>query len=211
MNNKLWLGSVVIAAGAVWAQDSNPVGAEPAFARVARLDLIQGQVSFQPPTVGDWTAATLNYPVTIGDHLFAAADSRAELRIGSSAIRLGPGSSMSFLNLDDRQVQIRLDQGALILRVKVLEADDAYEVDTAEGAITILRPGEYRIDTDPEHNTTKVTVRDGDAALTSSAGGVPVHPHQTAVVAADGQAQVQAEITQDVFDLFALQQDRTEG
>ncbi len=213
-------------AGGMWAQDPNQAPVEdpnPALnpslnqapaqdppSRVARLNLIQGQVSFEPASVNEWTAATLNYPVTIGDHLYADDQSRAELHIATTAVRLGSRSGLSFLNLDDRLVQIRLDTGALIVRVKYLEGDDAYEIDTAQGAITLLRPGEYRIDTDPDRNATMVTVRSGDAAVSTNGGNFPVHPHQTAFFAADGQPQFQTENPNDPLDLFSMDQDRRE-
>jgi hypothetical protein len=212
MRNTIRLGSVLLLAAAAWSQDPNqdpnqaPVQDPPS--RVARLNLIQGQVSFQPATVTDWAPATLNYPITIGDHLYADDDSRAELHVGSTAVRLGARSSMSFMNLDDRLVQVRLDQGALIVRVKYLDGDDAYEIDTAQGAITLLRQGEYRIDTDPDRNATMVTVRSGDAEVTSSGGSFPVHPRQTAFFAGDGQPQIQTENPNDSFDLFSMDLDR---
>ncbi|HEY3840609.1 MAG TPA: DUF6600 domain-containing protein [Bryobacteraceae bacterium] len=191
--------------------DPNQAPSQDPPSRVARLDLIQGQVSFQPATVSDWTAATLNYPMTVGDHLYADDSARAELHIGSTAVRLGPRSGLSVLNLDDHLAQIRVDTGAMILRVKYLDDGDAYEIDTAQGAITILRPGEYRIDTDPDRNATMVTVRSGDAAVSTQGGNFPVHPRQTAYFAGDGQPpQIQSENPTDPFDLFALDQDRAE-
>src|SRR5579872_2759406 len=57
--------------------------------RVARLNFLSGQVSFRPGSVEDWGEATLNYPLTTGDHLWADFDSRAELHVGSAAIRMG--------------------------------------------------------------------------------------------------------------------------
>jgi hypothetical protein len=191
--------------------DPNQPPAQDPPSRVARLNLIQGQVSFQPATVTDWTAATLNYPMTIGDHLYADDSTRAELHIGSTAVRLGPRSGLTVLNLDDRLAQIRVDTGALIIRVKYLDGDDSYEIDTAQGAITILRPGEYRIDTDPDRNATMITVRSGDAAVSTNGGNFPVHPHQTAYFAGDGQPpQFQTENPTDPLDLFAMEQDRAE-
>ncbi len=227
--------SALIAAAVLWAQDPNqappqdpnqapvqdagqvppqdPNQAQPPAqdppSRVARLSLIQGQVSFQPATVTDWTAATLNYPVTIGDHLYGDDNSRAELYIGTTAVRLGPKSGLSFMNLDDRLVQIRVDMGSVIVRVKELADDDSYEIDTAQGAITLLRPGEYRIDSDPDRNATMVTVRTGDAAVTSAGGSFPVHAHQTGFYPGDGtQPQLQTENPNDPFDLFSTNQDR---
>jgi hypothetical protein len=188
--------------------DPNQPPAQDPPSRVARISILQGQVSFQPATVADWAPATLNYPVTIGDHLYADADSRAELQVGSTAIRLGSTSAMSFLNLDDHLAQIRVDQGALILRVKDLDPQEAYEIDTAQGAITILRPGEYRIDCDPDRNATMVTVRSGDASVNTNAGSFPVHPQQTAFFGADGQGQFASENPDDGFDQFSLDRDR---
>src|ERR1700733_4590280 len=118
------LASALICVAAIWAQNPNQPAAQDPPPRVARLNLIQGQVSFQPATVNEWTAATLNYPVTIGDHLYADDASSAELHIGTTAVRLGPKSGLSFLNLNDRLAQIRLAQGALIWRVRYLEPDD---------------------------------------------------------------------------------------
>jgi hypothetical protein len=60
-------------------------------------------------------------------------------------------------------VQIRLSQGSLHLRIRYLAADDVYEIDTPNAAISLLRTGSYRIDVDPDRETTTVTVRGGDA------------------------------------------------
>ena len=57
--------------------------------RVARLQLVGGQVSMQPGGVEDWVPAVLNRPLTTGDRLWADNDSRAELSIGSAALRIG--------------------------------------------------------------------------------------------------------------------------
>ncbi len=213
MKITLLLGGALVCGVALFAQDQPPDQQAPAQdppSRVARLNLIQGQVSFEPATVSEWTAATVNYPVTIGDHLYADEGSRAEMHIGATAVRLGPKSGMSYLNLDDRTVQIRLDQGAIIVRLKYLEGDDAYEIDTAQGAITLLRQGEYRIDTDPDRNATMVTVRSGDAEVTSNNGAFPVHARSTAFFSGDGQPQFQSENPNDPFDLFSMNQDRSE-
>src|SRR5580658_4645229 len=69
-------------------------------ARVARLNLINGQVSFQPAGLDAWTSATMNYPLTTGDHLYTDMGSRAELHIGPNAIRLNSETNFGFLNLD---------------------------------------------------------------------------------------------------------------
>src|SRR5215468_623084 len=84
------------ALGVAHAQDA----ADPP-ARAARLSDTEGSVSLQPAGVQDWTAATLNRPLTTGDKLWSDQGSRAELDLGDAVIRLGSNTGFSFLNLDD--------------------------------------------------------------------------------------------------------------
>src|SRR2546422_719533 len=116
--------------------------------RVGRLSSLSGSVSFRPGSVDDWATATANYPLTTGDHLWTDAGARAEITIGSSAIRLAPQSAFGFLALDDRTTQVRLSQGAVVVRLRHLGDDEAFEIDTPNGAVSLLRPGSYRADLD---------------------------------------------------------------
>src|SRR5215467_13151334 len=86
--------------------------------RVARLSYLDGSVSFRPASMEEWGPATRNYPMTTGDHLWTDRRSRAELRTDFGAVRLGPETAVSFLNLDDRTAQIRVAQGSIELGVR---------------------------------------------------------------------------------------------
>src|SRR6476620_967545 len=121
---KTSIGVLLLVAGMAYGQDVDPPS------RVARLNYVEGSVSFQPAGVEDWTAATLNYPLTTGDQLWVDNNSRAEMHIGSTTIHLGAATASSFLNLDDRTVQIRLSQGSLSIRLRNLSGDEVYEIDT---------------------------------------------------------------------------------
>src|SRR5207249_2338653 len=96
--------------------------------RVARLNYVSGSVSFQPAGMDNWTAATVNYPLTTGDQLWADTGSRVEMHIGSTSIHMDSSTASSFLNLDDRTVQIRLAQGSIHIRIRNLDRDEVYEV-----------------------------------------------------------------------------------
>jgi len=147
--------------------DDDPPG------RVARLNYIQGSLSFQPGGESDWVQANPNRPLTTGDNLWADRNSRGELHIGSTAIRIASQTGITFLNLDDRTVQIQLAQGSLSAHVRRLDGGDAFEIDTPNLAFTLQRPGEYRVDVDPDGNTTVVTVREGEGEVTG--GGSEFH------------------------------------
>lgn len=129
--------------------------------RVARLSYLRGAVSFQPAGTSDWVTATVNRPMTTGDKLWADADSRAELHIGSAAIRLNSNTGFSFLDLDDHTVQIQLSAGTLSIRVRRLGRDEVLEVDTPNQAFSILRPGQYRLQAGEDGASTLVEVREG--------------------------------------------------
>jgi hypothetical protein len=170
--------------------------------RVARLNWISGDVAYQPATVDTWTNATLNYPLTTGDHIFVNAGARAELHIGGSAIRLNSNSNFGFLNLNDSIVQMSFNQGSLELRLRQLDQNDSYEIDTPNGAVTLLRAGDYRVDTDPARNATMVTVRSGQAEVYQDGNSLLVTPHQTAWFHEGGSPEVNSENARDDFDAF---------
>ncbi len=141
------------------AQDDPP-------GRVARLNFIQGSVSYQVSGDQNWVQADPNRPLTTGDNLWADKDSRGEVHIGSTAIRLSSETGVSFLTLDDRTVQLQLAQGAIEVHVRHQAPGDAFEIDTPNLAFTLTSGGEYRIETDPNANSTVVVVREGSGEVT---------------------------------------------
>jgi hypothetical protein len=128
----------------------------------------------QPGGVEDWVPAVLNRPLTTGDRLWADNDSRAELTIGSAALRIGNQSALSVVNLGDNIAQFELDQGSMSLWVRSVDRDDSIEIDTPNIAFTVTRPGEYRIDVDPDQDRTWVTVRRGEAEAYGQEGSLIV-------------------------------------
>src|SRR5215469_4515861 len=181
--------------------------------RVARLNYENGPVSFRPGSADDWTAATPNYPLTAGDHLWADQGAQAEMHIGSTAVRLNSQTALSFLNLDDRTVQLSLTQGSIHVRILNLPDDETFEVDTPNTAISLLRPGDYRINADADNAVTSVAVIGGEAELTSGSTAFPVHPRQFARIT--GTDSVSRDLIDmpplDAFDRWSEDRDRREA
>ena len=94
-------------------QDQDQDQSQDPPGRVARLDFSRGSISFRPAGEDDWVTAVPNRPMVTGDDLWSDEDSRAEVHVGSSAIRLGAKTGITFLALDDNTTQIRLAQGSL--------------------------------------------------------------------------------------------------
>jgi hypothetical protein len=147
-------------------QDQDQDQAQDPPSRVARLNHSDGSVSFQPGGEGDWVDAVPNRPLTTGDNLWADQTSRAELHVGSTALRIGAETSLTFLDLDDQTTQLKLSQGSLLLRVRHLDDGDNFEVDTPNLAFIIQRAGEYRIDVNADGNETDTTVWHGRGEVT---------------------------------------------
>ncbi len=179
--------------------------------RVARLSYMTGAVSFEPASVDDWAAASLNYPVSTGDNLYTDPNNaRAVLRIARNSIRLAPGTNFQMVQLTDQVAQMSINSGAISVRVKKMWPGETWEIDTPNGAVTLSGPGEYRVDTDPDRNATMITVRSGQTQVTSNDQSFFVAQGQTAYVDANNQPQIVSQNPNDAFDEFAVARDRME-
>lgn len=185
--------------------------------RVARLHESVGSVSFQAGGQGDWVQAVSNRPLTTGDNIWADKDSRAELQMGSTSVRMDSQTSLTFLQLDDHTTQLRLSLGSLIIRVRHLDDDDQFEIDTPNEAFVVQRPGEYRVDVNADGTESDVTVFKGRGEVTGGGSSYTVIAGQRASFT--GTDQLDHEIgqipAQDDFDQWAFgrddHEDRTES
>src|SRR5664279_5253298 len=134
--------------------------------RVARLGELQGTVSIEPAGVDTWSAAAANYPIATGDRIYADSDGRAEVQIGQIVARIWHNTDLSVTNLADHAIQLGLAQGTLRLRTYGLDPQTEVEIDTPNGALTITRPGDIRVDSYPGDGGTVVTVNGGEVQLT---------------------------------------------
>jgi hypothetical protein len=177
--------------------------------RIARVAYVQGAVSFQPAGTQDWVAAPINRPLTTGDTIYGDQDSRAELQLGDSVMRLASGSELSFVNLADTVTQVQLTAGTLLLRVRDLEDNETYEVDTPNLAFSVLRPGVYRIAVDPSSNTTSVTVRSGQGEVTGNGAAYTMRNGDSDIYSGTDSLTVDAlpPPQEDAFDAWSAERD----
>jgi len=172
----LLLGLVVASAITVPATSIADTDDPPT--RVARLGYLEGSVSFQPGGTDEWVAAPLNRPITTGDKIWSDRGSRAELQLDGSALRLSSNTAVSFLNLGDNVSQIQLSVGTLLVRVRRLDDNETYEIDTPNLAFSVLQPGVYRITVDEAGTTTAINVRSGQGEVTGAGGAYSVYANE---------------------------------
>ena len=141
---RAWLGMatlafLTLAAGSAHAQEDPP-------GRVGRLAELQGSVSWFDHEEGTWGEAERNRPLTGGDRLSTGPQARAELRVGSTVLRLAAGTELEVVRLDDERMVFQLHTGSLAVRVRSREVADELEVLTAEARLRPVRSGHYRLD-----------------------------------------------------------------
>ena len=158
----LLLFCAVLIGRPVVGQDSDPPG------RVARLSYMEGSVSFEPAGEDNWSQASLNYPLTTGDRLWTDKGARAELETGNIAIRMSEQTDLTTTNLTDQFLQLGLAQGSLRITAYDLRSGGEVEMDTPSAAVTITKPGSYRVDTYPDQSRTLVTVNRGEVQITGN-------------------------------------------
>jgi hypothetical protein len=136
-----WVGLLAgLFCGLVLAQSADPPG------RVGRLAEVHGQVWLYDPDQREWVGALVNRPLTSGDRIATDDNARAEIRIGSTTVRLGGDSELAFDQLDDQAMRLQLNNGSLAARLRSPESAAEFSVVTPEGRLQPRRPGHYRID-----------------------------------------------------------------
>jgi hypothetical protein len=179
--------------------------------RVARLAYAQGSVSFQPAGTDDWVTAGLNRPVTTGDKLWSDRDGRIELQLDGSLIHVSNNTGFSFLNLSDNVTQIQLSEGTLLVRVRRLDENETYEIDTPNLAFSVLRPGLYRITVNEAGDSTAIKIRSGEGEVTGGGAAYTVRPNDSYTFSGTDQLYSNSEDygnREDQFDSWAGNRDR---
>jgi hypothetical protein len=179
--------------------------------RAARLAYAEGSVSFQPGGTEDWMSAVLNRPLTTGDRVWSGGDGRLEMQLDGSLLRLSNNTAVSFLNLSDHVTQVQLSSGSLLVRVRRLDENDTYEVDTPNLAFSILRPGLYRLTVDDAGGATAIKVRDGAGEATGGGASYPLGANENDVFSGTDQLAEytqQEGVPEDPFDAWSTSRDR---
>ncbi len=151
-----WLSGALIALVSVAAL-ADPPG------RVGRISHASGDVSFQNSANHEPSEAQQNWPITGANVLMTGPSGRAEVQIGSTAVRLDGDSEIEFTRLDDEQVHLRVVAGRAAIRVRHRDQAEDFVVTTTHGRVLLDDVGRYRIDVRGDQSLTAFTVHEGVA------------------------------------------------
>ena len=104
---RLCIAAVAATSAMAWADPPS---------RVGRISHADGATSFYADREEGWTPARLNFPVTSENSLWTAAQGRAEVRIGGSALRIDDNTILDFVKIDDDDIDTYLQRGTLNIR-----------------------------------------------------------------------------------------------
>ncbi len=164
------------------AAASSERAAEPAArsadppARVLRLSRMTGNVSVEPAGLEEFTAAEVNGVLTTGDRVYADPSAAAELASAGVAVRLGAGADVTVSAMTDTLAQFGVAAGSVHMRSYTLAPGTVLEVDSPEAAITVLQPGDLRVDVDPALHSTTIASISGQVQVDSPGGSQVLAP-----------------------------------
>ena len=197
----LTIGLMLISLLAMLAQPAQAADEDPP-GRVGRLSEVNGTVWVFAPESGEWIEASRNRPVTTGDRLSTEKDGRAEVRIGSSTLRIAANTEVEVLQLDDDHLSLQLHSGSLSARLRTREAANEFGVATGEGRFRTDRTGSYRFDRIDD--TSQATVVSGQVQFEGDRTALTVMPGQRAEFWRDRpDTPTQYSITDPVRDPFS--------
>jgi hypothetical protein len=193
----------LLAAPLLGQDEGNPPG------RAARLSYKSGNVTLQPSGETDWSQVDLNYTVTTGDRLYTDQGARAELEVGSFAVRMSEATDLTMANLNDQLMQLGIGQGSVRVSIFNMPSGSTVEIDTPNGALTAQSAGSYRVDVDP-NNGTRVIVNSGILALTGGGANQTIQSGQAVQLTGTDPIQVNSMDFPgaDAFDQWCQVRDR---
>ncbi len=176
-----------------------------ASSRVGRISMTQGQVSIGGEIGDESDSAVVNWPVTSRNQITTGRDSRTEIRIGSTAIRLDADSALEVTELDDNNLRLHLQYGSASVRVRSADAARGFELSTPQGIVRMQEPGRMRIDAGRRQDTTSVTVFDGIALIDGGGSRLTVRQGKRAEL---GMDDIRTGVAlRDGFDDWAMLRD----
>ena len=145
---------------------------------VARIGLINGDVSVRRGDSGDWVATVINAPLLTDDRVATGPNSRTEVQFDTSyLLHLGASGEVRLTQLEYGRYQMELARGVMTYRV-LSTSDGNVEIDTPSLSVRPSGQGSFRLSVN-QAGETEVTARNGDVEVFTPRGALWVRDGQT--------------------------------
>jgi len=177
---------------------------------VARISLINGDVSVRRGDSGDAVAGAINAPLVADDNIATGPNSRAEIEFdASNVMRMGANAQVHMAQLEYNRYQMEIAHGVVTFRM-LRNTDVNVEIDTPSVSVRPSRQGSYRVSVN-DAGETEVTARGGDVEIFTPRGSQWVRSGQSMIArgnASDPEFQIVAAGAPDEWDRWCDSRDR---
>lgn len=177
---------------------------------VARISLMNGDISVRRGDSGDFVAGNLNAPLLAGDSVQTGPASRTEIEFDvANRLRLGALSEARMGDLRAGVIQIQVARGTATF-TQISDSQAQIEISTPSASFKPLGRGAYRVSI-LEDGTTEFTVRAGGSDVYTQAGSQRLQAGQTIMLRgnpADPEFQIVSAVNRDEWDQFNETRDR---
>jgi hypothetical protein len=144
---------------------------------VARISLMDGEVSVRRGDAAEWVTGVINAPLMSDDRIATAANSRAEVQLDAgNLMRIGGNAEVHLAQLEYGRYQIEVARGT-VSYVVLRPSSANVEVDTPSVSVRPSKQGVYRVSVN-EAGETQVIARSGDVEVFTPRGSQWVNAGQ---------------------------------
>lgn len=210
LRNHFILGAAFIAVSYIGFADDTLPDADAASHGVARVSILNGDVSVRRNDSGEYVAAAVNAPVVAGDSLATGPSGRIELQFNSAnLLRIGHDSEMRLTEFIPNRIGMEIARGTVTYRV-LRNSGAQVEISTPTVSVRPAGLGAVRV-TVLEDGLTLITARSGQAEIYTPRGVETLPTGQTMIArgsASDPEFQITAPISRDEWDDWSDSRDR---
>lgn len=202
---------VLLAASLLTAQGTQDSPQDPGTPErsVARISIMNGDVSVRRGDSGDWVAGIVNAPLMVDDRVGVGPKSRAEVQFDSAnMVRIGANAEIRLAELGYNHYHLQIGHGTVTFRM-LRESQAQVEIDTPTVSVRPSHIGAYRIYVQ-EDGETEITVRSGTVDVATPKGTEQLKAGQTMLARgdpADPEFRVVNAIALDEWDRWNDQRD----
>jgi len=202
-------GVLLLALGAAipaWAQAP---ASEDLSRGVARISLMDGEVTVRRGDSGEWVAGVINAPLMTDDRIATGQNSRAEVQFDSAnVLRIGGNAEIHLALLENGRYHMEIARGTVTYRMRQSRAD--IEMNTPSVSVRPARDGVFRLSVS-ESGESEISARSGDVEVFTPKGTQWVYAGQTMMArgsAADPEFQLVNGAPVDDWDRWNESRDR---
>ncbi len=159
-----------------------------------RISLVQGKVLLQTGDEGEWTEATINFPIANGDRIVTEWDGKIEIHLKDGTyVRLGEGSTLDINTLSFERtksfIHLNMVEGKIYINRNPTRGEiPSLYIDLPYGVLSSHIPARFRVDL--TSSEAKISVMQGSVEWKGE--GKPIHLTQgnTLIVRPEGHTIV---------------------